>query len=127
MSVSFDPRRGLVPVAVRLSGPAGDARVRLALDTGAIGTMVSRNTMVALGYDPERGADEVRMTTGSGVESVPRIVVQRVEALGQTRENLSVVCHDLPPTASVDGVLGLDFLRGLCLTVDFRQGLITLE
>ena len=127
MSTPFDPARGLITLSVHMWGPSDDGRVRLALDTGAIATMVSRDAMVQLGYDPSHAGDVVQMTTGSGVESVPRIVVQRVEALRQTRENLSVVCHDLPPTASVDGVLGLDFLRGLCLTVDFRQGLITLE
>ena len=32
----------------------------------------------------------------------------------------------LPPSAGVDGLLGLDFMRGLGLSIDFRQGLVAL-
>ncbi len=37
-----------------------------------------------------------------------------------------VLCHTLPPSATVDGLLGLDFFRGHQLTVDFQTGQITL-
>jgi hypothetical protein len=37
----------------------------------------------------------------------------------------SVLAHTLPPSAGVDGLLGLDFLRGQVLTVDFRSGRVT--
>jgi len=52
------------------------------------------------------------MTTGSGVEYAPLLLVRRVEALGQGRTDFPVVAHTLPPSASVDGLLGLDFFRG---------------
>ena len=32
----------------------------------------------------------------------------------------------IPADAGVDGLLGLDFLRGHVLTLDFRGGIITL-
>jgi hypothetical protein len=35
--------------------------------------------------------------------------------------------HTLPPSAGVDGLLGLDFLRGMRFTADFRAGALTLE
>jgi hypothetical protein len=44
--------------------------------------------------------------------------------LGQIRILFPVVAHTLPPTTSVDGLLGLDFFRGLELTLDFRAGQI---
>ncbi len=37
-----------------------------------------------------------------------------------------VSCHTLPPSAGVDGLLGLDFFRGERLTVDFRTGRLIL-
>jgi hypothetical protein len=40
---------------------------------------------------------------------------------------MGVVCQDLPPGANVGGVLGLDFLRGSILTVNFRSGRLSLE
>ena len=38
-----------------------------------------------------------------------------------------LICHTLPASVSVDGLLGLDFLRGQRLTIDFRAGRIALR
>ncbi len=114
-------------VPTLLSGPSGDSIVRLALDTGATDSMVNWGVLVSLGYNPANTSTLIQMTTGSGIEFVPQIPVEGIEALGQWRGNFPVLCHTLPPSASVDGVLGLDFLRGLRLIVDFREGLVTLE
>lgn len=53
--------------------------------------------------------------------------VEKIEALEQERRNFPILCHTLPPSATVDGVLGLDFFRGQRLVVDFRTGLVTVE
>ena len=127
MSLPFDPQIGLIVIPVRLYGPTGDTIARLALDTGATGTVVNWDLAVLLGYDPAIVPDRVQMTTGSGVEFVPRIVIGKVEAIGQERLDFPVLCHTLPPSATVDGVLGLDFFRGWRLVVDFRIGLVTVE
>lgn len=127
MTIRFDPHQGLLRVPVRLYGPDGTIRMLLALDTGANETMVNREPLAWLGYDPETAIGPRRITTASGIEVVPRIQVDRIVALGHARRNFAVLCHTLPPTASVDGVLGLDFLRGRRLTVDFREGLLNLE
>jgi len=127
MSFPFDPQAGLIVVPVRLWGPDGDTIARLALDTGATGSLVNWDIAVLLGYDPAATRERSRVTTVSGVEFAPRIVVQRVEALGREQTDFPIVCHTLPPSAAVDGVLGLDFFRGACLILDFRKGLVTLE
>lgn len=127
MSVPFDPEEPLVVVVVRLYGPSGDTDVRMALDTGATNTAVRWGVLVGLGYDPAVAPERVEMTTGSGVEWVPRVVIQRIEALEQERRDFPVLCHTLPPSATVDGVLGLDFFRGQRLIVDFREGSVSLE
>ena len=90
-------------------------------------TLVDRSTMEHLGYDPSVATEQVRITTGSGIEFVSKITLTRIEALGQERNHFSVLCHTLPPSATVDGLLGLDFLRDKRLVLDFRAGLITLE
>lgn len=72
MTTAFSPHGGLIIVTARLWGPAGDAYVRLALDTGATSTLIRPAHLVYLGYDPGKVARRVRMTTGSGVEYVPR-------------------------------------------------------
>ena len=63
----------------------------------------------------------------SGVETLPLFRVQSVAALGQFRDDLILVAHDLPFSPQIDGVLGLDFLRGHCLTLDFRAGELELN
>ena len=125
MNPPFDPDAGLVAVPVRVHGPAGITVVRLAVDTGASWSMIAWDPLVLLGYDPAVETARIQITTGRGVEFAPPVVVSRLEALGQQRDNFSVLCHTLPPSAMVDGVLGLNFFRGQRLTVDFRAGFIS--
>lgn len=70
--------------------------------------------------------DRIQVTTGSSVEFVPRVILDRIKTLGQERMGFPVLCHTLPPSAGVDGLLGLDFFRAQCLTIDFRNGQMTL-
>ena len=126
MSFPFDPQQGLIIVPVELWGPSGSAVLRLALDTGATGTVVNTGMLVALGYDPALIPDRVQITTGSGVEFVPRILLDRIMALGRESAGFPVLAHTLPPSAGIDGLLGLDFFRGWNLTIDFRTGQVVL-
>ncbi len=59
MSYRFDLQEKLIVVPARLSGPAGDTIVRLALDTGATSTLINTEVMVLLGYDPATAPDRV--------------------------------------------------------------------
>jgi hypothetical protein len=127
MSLTFDPNEGLIIVPTRLWGPTGDIIVRLALDTGATMSLVNAAILEFLGYDSTSSFSTVEMTTGSNVQSVPKITVEKLEALNQQRFGFTVVCHSLPPTAGIDGVLGLDFFRGHRLILDFNTGLLTFE
>jgi predicted aspartyl protease len=127
VSVRFDPEQNLVVVPVRVSGPSGDLIVRLALDTGATRTMLDWEVVVLLGYDPGAVRERVRITTASGVEFVPRVTVEKIETLGEERLESPVLCHTLPPSAMLEGLLGMDFLRGCRLVLDFRSGVVALE
>ena len=127
MRITFNAQQGLIIVPVRLWGAMGDTYARLALDTGATSTVVRTAILVSIGYDPAVAPERVQVTTGSGVEFVPRLAIDRIEALGKVRMNFPLICHTLPATAPVDGVLGLDFLRDRRLTIDFRRGRITLK
>jgi predicted aspartyl protease len=99
----------------------------LALDTGATATLVNWDVAVLLGYDPSVTPARRQITTGSGVEFAPEIPIDRIEALGMERLRFPVLCHTLPPSAGVDGLLGLDFLRGQRMALDFRTGTITVD
>jgi predicted aspartyl protease len=127
MSTAFNPSRGLVIVTVQVYGPDGDTVARLALDTGALGTLISPAILVTVGYDMSQAPEHVRIVTASRTERVPRLVLNQITALGQTQADVPTLCHALPAATQVDGVLGLDFIRGQRLVVDFRTGHVTLE
>lgn len=111
----------------QLFGPSGDTIVHLALDTGATGTLVNWDVVIFIGYDPAIVKERVQVTTGSGVEFAPRIKVVKIQALERTKENFPIICHTLPPTANVDGLLGLDFFRGTYLGIDLISGLVKVQ
>jgi predicted aspartyl protease len=127
LTFSFDPQRGLIVVRAELTGPSGSGVLQLALDTGATTTLINVAMLVAIGYDPALSKDRVQVTTGSGVEFAPRVELRRLTALGQERYGLQVLGHTLPPSSGVDGLLGLDFFRGLRLSVDFRAGQLRVD
>jgi predicted aspartyl protease len=126
MSTPFNPQRGLILVLGEVEGPSGKITVRLALDTGATDTLVTTHALVAAGYDPALASKRVQVTTGGGLVTVPVLTVARLSALGQDRINFPVFGHTLPPSAPIDGLLGLNFFRGQVLTIDFRNGQLTL-
>ncbi len=125
MKFSFDRQCGLIIVRARLTGPSGDTIGRLALDTGATTTLVNVAVLTCIGYDPAMETERFQVTTGSGIEFVPRVALEKLEALGQIEEAFSVYSHTLPASTGVDGILGLDFFRDRNLNIDFRVGSIT--
>jgi predicted aspartyl protease len=122
----FNAERGMIIVRAEVFGPDSSAVLRLALDTGATATMISQSRLLQIGCDPSTSAKRLQITTASGVEFVPRVTLNKIVALGTQHTEFAVLAHTLPPSASIDGLLGLDFLRGLNLNLDFRNGLITL-
>ena len=126
MSTRFDANSGLVVVAARLIGPDAEVVLRLSLDTGATMTMIHPAALLQNGADPAFSNDRIPMTTASGVEYVPKAFVRTFVVMGSERRNMPVISQTLPPSASVDGLLGLDFFRGSRLSIDFWAGLLDL-
>ena len=127
MTFSFRPRSGLIIVLAHIEGEYGGADVNLALDTGSVHSLISRDIALLLGYDLSIVTSQTRMITASSIETVPRIPLRRINTLGQERLNFLVTCHTLPRSASVDGLLDLDFFRDRRLTIDFNLGTVTVE
>jgi predicted aspartyl protease len=124
MKIKFDASQGLIVIPTRLYGSQGDTIVRLALDTGATSSMINWDVAVLLGYDPASVKERIQITTGSGVEFAPRITMKKIEVMGRSLENFLMLCHTLPPSSTVDGLLGLDFFRGERLILDFQLGIV---
>ena len=127
MTLQFDPLGGTIVITAIISGTTTEAAARLALDTGANMTMLNRELASNLGYDLENPERMVRIATASGIVRAPQVSIKRMEAIGSVKLNFPMICHSLPRGVSVDGLLGLDFFRNQRLTIDFREGLITLD
>jgi Aspartyl protease len=127
VTFAFDARERLIVLEGVVWGPNGRQALRLGLDTGATETVLSVRKLAFLGYGFPLIPEQARLITGSAIEFAPRVVVERIAALGQERSGFPMLAYTLPPEIGVDGLLGLDFLRGLRLTVDFREGQVSLE
>jgi predicted aspartyl protease len=127
MTAPFNPAQGPIPIEAEISGPTARSNPRLLIDTAATMTLIDPSRLIAIGYNPAASPHRAQVATGGGVVTVPRVVLNRMTVLGTHRIGFPVLSHALPPGSGVDGLLGLDFLRGQVLTLDFRAGLITLS
>ena len=127
MNHVFMPGTGPIVLPVRLLGPKCELVVRLVLDTGATMTMIRRNTLLAAGYVTGIAELTHQIHSATGTQTVEVVHVERIATLGAERTDHVVACHDLPADIPVHGILGLDFLQGHRLTIDFNAGLLSLE
>lgn len=127
MKVAFEPKSGLIIVRVTIHGPERETQVNLALDTGATTTLINSRTARFVGYKLADATGYLKTAMGNGEEYMPQITVARIESLGQNCEDFPVVIHTLPASTGVDGLLGLDFLRGRVLNLDFANGQLELS
>lgn len=127
MAFSFRPGHGHIVVPAILGGPKAVAHPRLVLDTGATDTVINPSLLVGVGHDPAAATQFSRVMTGSGWVQAPVVPVRQLTALGKTVTGLPVLAFALPKAGQLDGVLGLDFLLGSKLEIDFRNGTIDLS
>lgn len=127
MNHAFDPARGLIVVRAELHGPSAEVGLSLAMDTDASQTMINVLPLTLAGYLPGAATEHVEITTGSGVAYAPRLPVFRISTLGHEKTEFLVLAHTLPPSAGIDGLLGLDFMQDRVLRVAFRRSLVSLQ
>jgi predicted aspartyl protease len=126
MTFGFNRHHGAIVVPVRVWGRGGSGVLRCILDTGSTNTSMSPAVLAALGYDPAMDSDLVEVTTATNVTFARSVIIERIRAVGSERVDFPILSISLPPSANVDGLLGLDFFRGHSLLIDFRAGEITL-
>jgi len=122
MKFLFDLDDGIIIVPARIHGPHGNKLlIRLALDTGATTTTINWESLILSGYDPGAIKDRIKMITGTGEEYVPSLELLKFESLGISKSNFKVLCHTMPASSTVDGVIGLNFLESSRLIIDFKE------
>ena len=126
--VSFNPSGESILLRLQIGGvdPATFRNVTVALDTGATITIIPSQVLIALGYDLLKAKERVQLITASGTEFAKLINVRRLTVIGETIENIDVLCHDLPGNSPIKGLLGLNFLRHFDVNISFSSGTIEL-
>ncbi len=81
---------------------------------------------IALGYDLLNPKERVQLLTASGTAFAKCIAARSLTAIGETIENIDVLCHDLPGNSPIKGLLGLNFLRHFDVNISFSTGTIEL-
>ncbi len=98
--------------------------IRLLVDTGATYTVLPVGFLREMGYDkPDR---RVKISAANGVMEVPLIKVDRFSCLGQNVADFPVVALDLPPSAVISGLLGMDFLERHQALIDIGKAEIVI-
>jgi len=122
MSTAFDPAARSVLIRVAVNGPRMAYTFRFAVDTAATQTSIRPELLRALGYQLTHPVGRKRIRSATGTALAPLFRVASVAALGQVRSDFLIATQTLPVTVEADGLLGLDFFRGLVLTLDFARG-----
>lgn len=125
--MKLDPETKLVVVETELFGQKKSRILKMALDTGATYTMIPWVVAEVLGYDPAISRRKVKLTTASGAERAPMITLQGIKVLGYGVDKVEVICHDLPPESTINGLLGLSYLKNFNLDLHFKDQKLQLK
>ena len=96
--ISFNPVDELIFLRLTVNDiNANNFRnVIVALDTGSSNTSILTRIASDLGYDLSNPKQVILLTTGSGIIPAKIITARKLTAIGESVENIDVVCHDLP-------------------------------
>jgi predicted aspartyl protease len=122
--ISFRNDGRLIQVHAKRSGPGGESRVSVALDTGSSWTVIDPAALAAAGYEGPPAGPGARIVTPSGLGRAAFVEVESLSALGVTVAPFRVMALRLPAEARIQGLLGLDFLRRGRLEIDFPSGVL---
>lgn len=127
MRFTFPPNGQSVPVVVNAFGPRQFHAFTCTLDTGAERTLLPAAVLRRLGCDFNRPVGRARIRGATGSVMAPLIRLPVLTALGHARRDFVVAAHDFPIGVETNGLLGLDFYRGLILKLDFARGRAQLD
>ncbi len=122
----LDASHGIILCRAKLSRGRQSIFLKLAVDTGASLTMVSVEAALALRIDPSKSKKHIEITTANGVVFVPVVRIPSFQCFGTEIKNIETACHNLPSESSVEGLLGLNFLKPAKVVLDFAKELIVI-
>ncbi len=115
---------------ILVPGRFTNADAVLAFDTGASHTVMELTFLLMTGYRLADAHRQVSFETAGGIVEAHVFQVTSLTALGVTRTDFEVCSYDFFAQhilTEFHGMLGLDFLAGYKVCVDFRASTITLS
>src|SRR3954451_22545939 len=112
MSTYFEASRSLIVIPINIVDPTRIVVIEAALDTGASRTMIHETTLLEAGYDPSASQQKFTVNTAGGRVTARGVTVARLSTLDANKVRFQVLAHKLPLGKKIQGLLGLDFLRG---------------
>ncbi len=85
--------------------------LRLLVDTGSSYTVLPARILKRIGCNLDAPIKTTTIVAAGGSIRVPIVAVPWLNCLGIEKENFPVVALNLPGTALVNGLLGMDFLK----------------
>lgn len=123
--IKFDPTANNLVVEVHFEGKFAQ-NAYFVLDTGSSFTIIPWRLAQELGLKID-SQKTTQIITASSIETTPQATIPKMSVMGKTAKNVACLVHDLPPQTTVDGLLGLSFLKNFKLTIDFQRGILSLE
>ena len=125
------PRKNLVKISFTPGSPIlisakinGAGPITLILDTGSDGTLVAPSALSNLGISMEN-AQKATVRSVTGMRYADAIWVNSVE-VGEAKVGpLLIIAHDVKMKGA-DGLLGRDFLANFDVSIDSKEGVVTL-
>lgn len=108
----------------------GSHKVLLALDTGASHTTIDLAALIIAGYSLSDAIREVEIETASGVIKGFVFVLKEFRAMDTVLQNIEVCAYDFFAhhlLTDFDGVIGLDFFKGVKFCIDMNNSEITIQ
>ncbi len=124
LSIEIDPVAPLIVLEAFIGKEKYS--VDMALDTGASYVMLPGYVAEYLNYDVNSGKRKP-IITASKTENVPVINIDEMTVVNATARDVEAICHNMPPKSSVQGLIGLSFLRNFRLLIDFKEGYLEIE
>ncbi|MFH0924430.1 MAG: retropepsin-like aspartic protease [bacterium] len=124
---TFNPNHSIIICHGQIVSPKIELSLKMAIDTGAIFTIIPVESAVAVGQDPFISKRRIEITMGSSIEYVFIITLPVFKALGIEIKDMEVVCHNLPSPSPVEGLLGLNFLKRAKAIINFSNNTIECE
>lgn len=125
-TATFNPKGGELWAKTLVRGPRAEGVLSFLIDTGTRHTILDTAAAEDLGFDATQATRRSRLWGIGGPQDGYCVLLPSLEVMGLILPAFEIACHDLAPELGVEGLIGMDLLRGRVLNIDGVRGTVTL-